>query len=251
MATRPTSRPTLIVSDAHLGAVPAPNERAFGALLERVPSMAAELLINGDLFDFWFEYRTVILRRHFHTLRRLTDVVGAGVRVRLLGGNHDGWGGDFLREEIGLELLDGPIVTEVGGRTAYVAHGDGLGGGDLGYRVLKRLTRSGPGRSLFRLVHPDLGTRVALRASATSQKHLAGPGGEDARADHLSAHAERILRADGSLQLVVFGHAHRPELREVEPGRFYLNAGDWIHHLTYALVDPNSIQLLTWDGDPD
>ena len=54
---------------------------------------------------------------------------------------------------------------------------------------------------------------------------------------------------DRSLRLVVFGHAHRPELREVEPGRFYLNAGDWIHHLTYALVDPDSIRLLTWKDD--
>ncbi len=244
------TRATLIVSDAHLGAVPAHNERAFGELLERIPSLATELLINGDLFDFWFEYRSVILRNHFHTLRRLTDVVRAGVRVRLVGGNHDAWGGDFLRDEIGLELLDGPVVTEVGGRRAYVAHGDGLGGGDLGYRFLKRVTRSGPGRALFRLVHPDLGTRVASHASATLQKQSAGPGGEDARADHLSQHAARLLRADPSLQLVVFGHAHRPELREVEPGRFYLNAGDWIHHFTYALVDPGSIRLLRWEDDP-
>lgn len=242
-----TTRPTLIVSDAHLGAIPARNARAFGALLENVPSLATELLINGDLFDFWFEYRSVILRNHFHTLRRLADVVQAGVTVRMVGGNHDAWGGDFLRDEIGLELLDGPVVTEVGGRTAYVAHGDGLGGGDLGYRLLKRVTRGRPGRALFRLVHPDLGTRIARRASATSHKREAGPGEEDARADHLSRHAAELLRADSSLQLVIFGHAHRPELREVEPDRFYLNAGDWIHHLTYALVDPESIRLLEWE----
>ena len=243
------SRHTLIVSDAHLGAVPSENERAFGALLERVPALAGELLINGDLFDFWFEYRTVILSRHFRTLRRLAEVVDAGIRVRLVGGNHDAWGGEFLRDQIGLELLEGPVVTEVGGRRAYVAHGDGLGGGDWGYRVLKRATRSGAGRGLFRLVHPDFGTRLARLVSATSDKQAAGPGDEDARADHLSRHADEILRSDPSLQLVVFGHAHRPELREVEPGRHYLNAGDWIHHCTYALVDPESVRLLNWQDD--
>ena len=243
------SRPTLIVSDAHLGAVPSENERAFGAFLERVPALAGELLINGDLFDFWFEYRTVIVSRHFQTLRRLAEIVDAGVRVRLVGGNHDAWGGEFLRDQIGVELLEGPLVTEIGGRRAYVAHGDGLGGGDWGYRVLKRVTRSGAGRSLFRLVHPDLGTRVARLVSATSDKQAAGPGDEDARADRLSRHADELLRSDPSLQLVVFGHAHRPELREVEPGRHYLNAGDWIHHCTYALVDPESVRLLTWPND--
>jgi UDP-2,3-diacylglucosamine hydrolase len=234
------------VSDAHLGAVPVENEQAFGALLEQVPTLAGELLINGDLFDFWFEYRTVILSRHFETLRRLADVVDAGVRVRLIGGNHDAWGGEFLRDRIGLELLDGPLVTTVGGRRAYVAHGDGLGGGDWGYRFLKRMIRSRAGRALFGWVHPDLGARVARLASSTSHKQSTGPGGEEARADQLSRHADELLRSDPSLQLVVFGHAHRPELREIEPGRHYLNAGDWIHHCTYALVDPESVSLLTW-----
>lgn len=239
---------TLIVSDAHLGAIPPEHEVAFLDLLGRAPSLAGELLIDGDLFDFWFEYGSVILRRHFRTLRRLAEVVEAGIRVRLVGGNHDAWGGEFLRDEIGIELVDGPVRLEVAGRWALVAHGDGLGGGDWGYRLLKRATRSGLGSRLFRLVHPDLGVRVARRASATEAKEASGRASEGSRADRLSRHAAERLRADPTLDLVVFGHAHRPELSEVEPGRFYLNAGDWIHHLTYAIADAEGVRLSRWTG---
>lgn len=238
---------TLIVSDAHLGAVPEENEKAFRAFLERVPELSDDLLINGDLFDFWFEYRSVILRRHFSTLRLLAGLVDAGVRVRLVGGNHDAWGGAFLRDEVGIELLQGEVITEIRDRRALVAHGDGLGGGDRGYRLLKRVTRGRAGAGAFRLLHPDLGARAARWISGTTARHAAGPGAEETRAERLARHAARRLREDPSLGLVVFGHSHRPELREVEPGRYYLNTGDWIHHLSYGVVGIDRIELKGWN----
>ncbi len=239
---------TLVVSDAHLGAVPRANERAFQDFLTRVPDLAPDLLIGGDLFDFWFEYRSVVPRKHFRTLRRLAELVDAGVRVRLVGGNHDAWGGDFLRTEVGIELIEGPAILDLGGRRAYVAHGDGLGGGDWGYRLLKRVTRSGIATRAFRLLHPDLGVKLARHASATDERHATGPRAASARGERLARLARRLLREDPSLDLVVFGHSHRPELEEVEPGRFYLNAGDWIHHFSYAIVEPDEIRLLRWSA---
>ena len=238
--------PTVVVSDIHLGAIPAAGERAFRAFLERVPDLGRGLLINGDLFDFWFEYRQVVPRGHFGVLAALRGLVERGVAVRFVGGNHDAWGGSFLADEVGLELVEGPALLEVGGRRAYVAHGDGLGGGDWGYRLLKRASRSRPGRALFRALHPDLGVPVARRASATEEKRAAGPGPEGLRADRLAAHAHGLLESRPDLDLVIFGHTHRPELDEVRPGRFYLNAGDWIHHRSYAVVSEVEIRLERW-----
>jgi len=234
---------TVVVSDIHLGAIPAAAERAFVGFLERVPELGDDLLINGDLFDFWFEYREVVPRGHFATLTALRALVDHGVAIRFLGGNHDAWGGSFLADEVGLDLVEGPAVLDVGGRRAYVAHGDGLGGGDWGYRLLKRASRSRVGRALFRAVHPDLGVPVARRASATGDKRAAGPGPETSRADRLAEHARRLLENREDLDLVIFGHTHRPELEEVGPGRFYLNAGDWIHHRSHAVVSPREIRL--------
>jgi len=239
--------PTLVASDAHLGATSGAAGGAFLAFLEAVPDLTDDLVLNGDVFDFWFEYRSVVRRDAFPALRRLAGLRDAGVRVRLVGGNHDAWTGSFLGEELGIELIDGPVVTEVGGRRTYLAHGDGLAGGDLGYRFLKTVTRSRPARTLFGWLHPDLADRLVRRVSRTPQDDAAARAREESRARLLSDHARALLEEDPSLELVVFGHSHRPELAEMAPGRHYLNPGDWIRHFTYGEVSREGIALRRWD----
>lgn len=234
---------TVIVSDIHLGAVARENERAFLAFLAEAHRRGDELLINGDLFDFWFEYREVIPRGQLGALARLRALVDGGMPVRFIGGNHDAWGGDFLREEVGIEILHGPVRLTVGGRRAYVAHGDGLGGGDWGYRALRWAARSRMGRALFRVVHPDLGVPLARLASGTRRAQARGDGPGSPRADRLAGCAREILATYADIELVVFGHAHRPEATEFAPGRFYVNAGDWLHHNSFAVVTPEEIRL--------
>ena len=242
------SERTVVVSDIHLGAVEEANARAFLAFLEEMPRWGDELLVNGDLFDFWFEYGQVIPRGQLDVLVRLRKLVESGVRVLFMGGNHDAWGGDFLRDEVGMEILGDPARMRVGGRRAYIAHGDGLGGSDWGYRALRWAARSRAGRGLFRLLHPDLGLPLARLASGTRRAQARGAGPESPRAAALAGHAVEVLAADADLELVVFGHAHRPEVVEVAPGRFYLNAGDWIHHNTFAVVTPDEIRLERYPG---
>lgn len=235
----------LVLSDAHLGAVPERTERRLTAFLAWAPDRADELVIAGDLFDFWFEYRTVILREHFGVLRCLADAAEAGLRIRLVGGNHDAWGGSFLRDRVGVETVDGPVVTRVGGRRTFLAHGDGLAGGDWGYRVLKRVIRSRPVEELFRLLPPDLALPLVRRISGTEGD---APGAAS-RADPLAAKAKTLLREDPELELVIFGHCHEPRLTEVEPDRFYLNPGDWIESFTYGLVGPDGVRLRRWSRE--
>jgi len=238
---------SIIVSDAHLGAAPAAHERAFQDFLGFAGEATNDLVINGDLFDFWFEYRTVILSRHFGTLRRLAEIIDGGTRVRLVGGNHDSWGGAFLRDEIGVELIDGPVIAEIGGRRTYLAHGDGLGEGDLGYRVLKAVIRSRFASALFRLVHPDWSAGLIRLVSRTESRHDQPDAGRT-RAAALEAHAREVLETQAAVDLVALGHCHIPTLIEVTPGRHYLNTGDWIHHCTWASAGSNGVRLHTWKG---
>lgn len=224
-----------VVSDVHLGAVPDGTERAFVSFLEHVGSDGSALLINGDLFDFWFEYGEVIPGRHFRTLAAIAKLVDAGVAVTLTGGNHDAWGGRFLREQVGVAYHVDPFRMPLGGRTALVAHGDGLGTGDLKYRLLKAVIRSRAAVWSFRVLHPELGMRLAQGVSSTEAKSeeaqvLAG------RAAFLEDWARQQLAADPSLGLVVCGHSHVPALVEVAPGRHYLNAGDWLTHFSYIRI---------------
>jgi len=241
-------RSTVIISDAHLGAAPAASEAALLRFLADLPGRTNDLLINGDLFDFWFEYRTVIQGRYFQVLRVLADLVDDGMRIRMLGGNHDSWGGRFLADDVGIELLDGPLRTEVGGRTAYVAHGDGLGSGDWGYRALKTVIRSRAASAAFRQVHPDWSARLIRLVSRTESRHRrTADDNAEHRSNRLREAAEDLLHSEPALDLVVFGHCHRPELVEVEPERHYLNSGDWLHNCSWAEVTKDRIQLNRWN----
>jgi UDP-2,3-diacylglucosamine hydrolase len=236
-----------VVSDVHLGAVPDETERAFVAFLDHLGGRVNTLLIAGDLFDFWFEYGEVIPGRHFRTLAALSRLVDAGVPVVLAGGNHDWWGGAFLSEHVGITFHDRPFHMDLAGGRALVAHGDGLGSGDLKYRLLKTVIRSRLAVGAFRALHPELGLRLARAVSSTEPKtdaELASAG----RAAFLQAWAEQQLDADPSLQWVVCGHSHLPALHEHGAGRFYLNAGDWITHNSYFEVDAAGARLRRW-GD--
>jgi UDP-2,3-diacylglucosamine hydrolase len=242
-----SSGPVYLASDVHLGAVSRDRARAFVTWLEWAGARAGEVVINGDLFDFWFEYRHAIPRGHTRVLGALASLVDAGVPVRLMGGNHDWWGGDYLEGEIGLTFHREPVVVDLAGHRTFLAHGDGLGAGDLGYRMLKGVLRGSLTRWAFRWLHPDLGARVALRVSATEHR-AEGPAAHDRdRAAALERWAVAHLEASPDLDLVVLGHTHIPALREVETGRWYLNAGDWVYHHSFAVLEPGEApRLLDW-----
>lgn len=241
------TKPFLIVSDIHLGAVPVETERRFRAFLAHAAASASGLLINGDLFDFWFEYRSVVPRKHYRVLAALRDVVESGVPTWFVGGNHDAWGGSFLSDEVGLTIIQGPTEMEIGGRRALIAHGDAVGHGDLGYRLLRRAIRHPLTVGAFRLLHPDLGARIADRVSSTEEK-AHGESGAKHRAEPIRAWGVAALRSRPELDLVVTGHAHLPEILEVAPGRHYVNAGDWVTHYTFVELPAVSgtPRLVTW-----
>jgi UDP-2,3-diacylglucosamine hydrolase len=242
------AKPHFIASDVHLGAVPRTTEQAFVSFLEHVGAEGSALLIAGDLFDFWFEYGEIVHGKHFRVLGALARLVEAGIPVTLAGGNHDAWGGPFLRDEVGVVFHRDPFRTTIAARPALVAHGDGLGTGDVKYRVLKRVLRSPLTVGAFRALHPELGLRVA-RAVSKTHDHAAC-GDSRGRSGFLERWARARLAEDASLRIVVCGHSHEAARVEVEPERWYLNAGEWLRSCTYYRVAEDAApELLRWpDG---
>ncbi len=233
------------VADAHLGAEPRESEAAreerLHEFLNGLPGRATSLYIVGDLFDFWFEYRTAIPRRHFATLAALRHLHDAGVALTYLTGNHDFWLGSFLSEEVGIETGSGPVVLETQGRRVWLHHGDGLIAGDLGYRVLRRVLRNPVSIALYSLLHPDLGIPLAHLVSRWSR----GSRGEK------PLEAERLWReiatprfAEG-FDAVMVGHFHHVYERR-EAGRELFLLGDWLNRFTYAVLEGGVIRLENW-----
>ncbi len=241
--------PTYLASDVHLGAEPPETEPAFLAWLEHCGTNASRVIINGDLFDFWFEYRSAIPRGHTRVLGALAALVDAGVPVILMGGNHDWWGGSYLREEIGVAFHQEPVKMEIQGRRAFLAHGDGIGGGDLGYRLLRLLLRGRVTRWAFRWLHPDLGAWLARTVSRTQARVKEPPERKEARSRFLLNWATTYLGIHSDVDLVCLAHSHEPLLKEVHPARFYLNSGDWLVHMSYGVLETAAPpRLLRWDN---
>ena len=237
------SKPFLVISDVHLGAVPAGTERLVRDFLDFAAASSSGLLINGDLFDVWIASRHFVVRRHIRVLAKLADVVEAGVPVYFVGGNHDAieWGGEMLRDDLGITLLDEPARIVVAGRRALVVHGDGVRPGSTEYRKRHPVLRSRAFRWLSqRVLHLD---RIADAVGATSgtprlvARRQRGDGLDPTPAAALlESWARATLSRTRDVDLVIAGHSHHPALVEVEPGRFYLNTGDWISHMTYGIL---------------
>jgi UDP-2,3-diacylglucosamine hydrolase len=238
-------KPVYLASDVHFGAIPRAQEQAFLGWLAHAAERAGHIVINGDLFDFWFEYRQGPTRGYGELLILLREVVDGGTPVTLMGGNHDWWGGRYLTDEVGVEFLHGPVVRDYAGHRTFLAHGDGLGRGDWGYRLLKPVLQSSLTTRTFRWLPPAWGDRIAGRASRTERRLTEPNARQLERATALSAWAKDKLRAEPGLDLVVLGHTHVPSAVEVEPGRWYVNSGDWVFHRTFLVLKPGDPPRLT------
>lgn len=235
------------ISDAHLGVDSPPEEEAKQELLisflEAIVHRAEKLYIVGDLFDFWFEYRTVIPNRHHKILGALSDLVEAGTRVVYVAGNHDFWIGSFLTGELGLEVSTEPISTVEQGLKLFIAHGDGLAKKrDVGYRILRKILRNPINVWLFRAVHPDIGIPCAKFFSGLSRRNAQG---KDLNAYSEECRQAAISKLAEGFDAVIIAHTHQSTLEGVG-GKIYLNIGDWMKSFTYGKLNGGKLTLERW-----
>ncbi len=233
----------LVVGDAHLGQVPPSIETAFHAFLQAVPDLGDALLINGDLFDFWFEYGAVIPRRHFRSVAKLEGLRARGIPITFIGGNHDRWGGDFLTKDLGIAFYGGQAEIDVAGRRTLVAHGDGLTEQHWGGKVMHRVTRHPLTIRLFRALHPDVGFWIADKLSGRLADDTKDRAVLDRAALAQTQFAKDLLARRPELDLVILGHTHRPAFEQLSDGRAYLNPGAWLDGFRYATVTRQSVEL--------
>ena len=94
--------------------------------------------------------------------------------------------------------------------------------------------------------HGDALARFVSRTESHHERMSEG----DIRVTCLEDHARDVLAANPEIQLVALGHSHVPAMLEVDPGRHYVNTGDWIRHCTWASVSPDGVELHRWNDRP-
>ncbi len=243
-------------SDFHLG-VPdhessLKREKKLVSWLESIRYKAAEIFLMGDVFDFWFEYKTVVPKGYVRLLGKLAEITDSGIPVHIFRGNHDIWAFDYLQKEAGISLHRNPQVREFYGRRLYLAHGDGLGPGDNGYKFLKKVFENRFNQWLFRWLHPDIGTRMGLYFSHKSR--IANVAREEKsnfqivpEEEMLYHYCQSLIKAGEQHDYYIFGHRHIPLDYPLNEKSRMVILGDWVTNFTYAVFDGEKLELKRFD----
>jgi UDP-2,3-diacylglucosamine hydrolase len=248
-------------SDFHLGvpdhASSLVREKKIVRWLDSIRQDCDELYLLGDVFDFWFEYRTVVPRGFVRLLGKLAEFTDAGIHVHYFTGNHDMWTFDYLVKELNVKVHRSPIEAMSNGRTFYIGHGDGLGPGDRGYKFIKKVFASPASQWLFARLHPNFGVSVANYFSGKS-RIATGTTDETYHGEEkewLVIHAKELLKKK-HYDYFIFGHRHLPLDIELTPADSesgekssrYINLGDWVKYFTYAVFDGSALELKKYEG---
>ena len=235
---------TWFVSDVHLGLDvldPAAREARFVSVLRSIPAAETEALyLLGDVWDFWYEYKDVVPKGYVRVFGALADLMDAGVKVYFFPGNHDVWTYSYF-EELGMKRLDQPYVTEIGGKTFCLGHGDGLGPVDRGYRILQGIFHNRFLQVCFSALHPWFAFRLG---NGWSRKNRLGKrndyvfkGEEEPLYKFcVSFNDERAARGLAPVDIFLFGHYHRAVDLPVGPSRLML-LRDWIAQSDWMVFD--------------
>lgn len=238
---------TYFVSDVHLGlevAGPADREARFTDFLKGIPAEETEALyLLGDIWDFWYEYRDVVPKGYSRIFTILQDLMDAGVKVYFFQGNHDIWTYHYF-EELGMVKLVQPYVTEIGGRLFCLGHGDGLGAGDRGYKVLRSIFHSRFLQACFSTLHPWVAFRLGngwSRRSRLAKSIGYTFKGEDEPLYRFCAdfNARRSAAVEPPVDYFLFGHYHCAVDIPVDEARLLL-LQDWISTSNWMVFDAAS-----------
>ena len=246
---------TYFASDFHLGInarlSSLDRERQICRWLDLVSQDAEAIYLVGDVFDYWFEYKSVIPKGFSRILGKLAEVRDKNIPIYFFTGNHDMWMFRYFEDELGIPIYRQPIIREIHGKTFFIGHGDGLGPGDHGYKMIKKIFANKTYQWLFARLHPNFGLWLMNFFSGKS-RNAQDPSVEK---QFLGENKEwLVVYTNKKIETVdadyfIFGHRHLPIdwMLKNEKSR-YINLGDWLFQNTYAVFDGTNISLQTFEN---
>jgi UDP-2,3-diacylglucosamine hydrolase len=230
-------------SDFHLGlntgTDPSEREKKIVSWLNLIAREASEIYLLGDIFDFWWEYKLVVPRGFTRFLGTVSSITDSGIPVHFFTGNHDMWVGDYLSEECGMIIHTTPFTTTLLGKKFHLAHGEGLGTQNIGYKILLGIFHNKPLRALYSSMHPRIGMTIGHKWSLNSRL------GKGIKLDFLGEEKEDLIRysrrvlGDENIEYFIYGHRHLAMNYKLREGPTVVFLGDWVDNGSYAV----------WDGE--
>ena len=244
----PEGKKIYFLSDFHLGAPDHASslmrEKKLVSFLDKISKDAHQIFIVGDLFDFWFEYRHVVPKGFVRILGKIASLTDAGIPVFFFTGNHDMWMSGYFQKELNVPVYHESQIFSFNGKSFFIGHGDGLGPGDHGYKLLKRIFRNPVCKFLFSILPPFIGIGLAGYLSRKSRAYTGNSEdiflGEEK--EWLIQYCNELLKSTHH-DYFIFGHRHLPIDHKLTSNSRYINLGDWINYDSYAVFDGTEISL--------
>ena len=236
------------LSDFHLGApdyaTSLEREKRVVQFLDKAMQDAACIFIVGDLFDFWYEYRTVVPKGYVRILGKMATISDSGIPMHFFVGNHDMWMKGYFEKELNIPVYFEPKSFEFNNKKFLIGHGDGLGPGDHGYKFIKKIFRSKFCQAVFGLLPPAAGVGLA---NYLSRRSRAATGQTDEKflgeeKEWLISYCKEVLQQK-QYDYFIFGHRHLPIDFKLNDNSRYINLGDWIRYDSYAVFDGTNLEL--------
>ncbi len=220
------------------------REEKFIRWLDSIKKDAQVLFLMGDLFDFWHEWKYVVPKGYIRVLGKIAELKDCGIDIYFFVGNHDLWMKNYFEVELGIPVFFEKKYYEINSKQFLLAHGDGLGPGDKGYKRMKKLFTNPIAQWAFRWLHPDIAMKIA---NYMSQKNKMISGVEDQKflgedKEFLILYSQEKLKKE-KIDYFVYGHRHLPMVLDLEKGAKYINLGDWISYFTYGVFDGEQFDL--------
>jgi UDP-2,3-diacylglucosamine hydrolase len=232
------------ISDLHLGLElrekDIEKENLFLRFLEKASKDCEQLMIVGDLFDYWFEYKTVIPKYFYRSLAKFHEMTSNGIKIEYIMGNHDFGHLDFFEKELNIPVIKTDKEYEFYGSRFFISHGDGKSNKDLGYKILKKILRSPLSLWLYLKLHPNVGISLASNSSKSSRKYTSTK--RYGITDGMRDYAFRKIEEE-EYDYVVMGHRHIAEKTKHQNG-YYINLGEWIKKPTFGQFDGKDFKLI-------
>jgi len=238
-------------SDNHLGLPDSKSsllrEKKFVKWLDFIKEDAHSIYLLGDLFDFWFEYKSVVPKGFVRVLGKIAEISDSGIPIYFFTGNHDMWVNDYFQKELGIKVIREPQEFEINDKSFLIGHGDGLGPGDTSYKLMKKfVTNNRFFKWCFSWVHPDIGVKLGQFLSREKKIMSAKKDVGDIENQWLTQYCRKKLETN-NYNYFIFGHSHIPVELNLNSESKYINLGDWISHFSYAEFDGKRLILKKYE----
>jgi UDP-2,3-diacylglucosamine hydrolase len=201
-------RDPVFISDLHLTQEQPRTVQRFLRLVEQLGASGRELVILGDLFEYWAGDDEVGNGIGATVGAALHSLSSGGTPVYLMRGNRDVLLGDGFAKASGAALLPDPVCTVLGGVSTLLSHGDAYCTLDVAYQAFRRQVRDPLWQREFlsRPLAERRGIIGQVRQHSDASKKILAAQIMDVTPEAI----EEALRSSAAHRMI-HGHTHRPD----------------------------------------